>query len=144
MKETRSPKRRFLQDPHGATSQKTAFFIVTAVNSNPTNITQFTNLFWVICFCCRTRRHQINVIQMSHYLYSAENILTEAVPIDRYILQGKFISCVFLIFEILEYFTFFADTINRMTNKISYANPDLKIWHQMTFQFLKNLFSKHM
>jgi hypothetical protein len=27
------PKRRFLQDPHSATSQKTAFFIVTAVKT---------------------------------------------------------------------------------------------------------------
>jgi hypothetical protein len=34
-----TPKRRFLQDPHGATSEKTAFIIVTAVNtSNPTII----------------------------------------------------------------------------------------------------------
>jgi hypothetical protein len=40
------PKRRFiLQDIHGATSQKTAFFIVTAVKtSNPTKVgnTEFT------------------------------------------------------------------------------------------------------
>jgi hypothetical protein len=28
------PKRRFTQDPHGATSQKTAFFIVTAVKTS--------------------------------------------------------------------------------------------------------------
>jgi hypothetical protein len=28
------PKRRFLQDPHGVTSQKTAFFIVTAVKTS--------------------------------------------------------------------------------------------------------------
>jgi hypothetical protein len=27
----RSPKRRFLQDPHGRTSQKSAFLIITAV-----------------------------------------------------------------------------------------------------------------
>jgi hypothetical protein len=27
------PKRRFLQEPHGVTSQKTAFFIVTAVET---------------------------------------------------------------------------------------------------------------
>jgi hypothetical protein len=33
------PKRRFLQEPHGVTSQKTPFFIVTSVNtSNPTRI----------------------------------------------------------------------------------------------------------
>jgi hypothetical protein len=31
-------KRRFLQNPHGAVSQKTAFFIVSAVKtSNPTS-----------------------------------------------------------------------------------------------------------
>jgi hypothetical protein len=29
-----SPKRRFLQAPHGVTSQKTPFFIVTAVNTS--------------------------------------------------------------------------------------------------------------
>jgi hypothetical protein len=29
-----APKRRFKQDPHGATSQKTAFFIVTAVKTS--------------------------------------------------------------------------------------------------------------
>jgi hypothetical protein len=28
------PKRRFLQEPHGVTSQRTAFFIVTAVNTS--------------------------------------------------------------------------------------------------------------
>jgi hypothetical protein len=34
------PKRRFLQEPHGVTSQKTAFFIVTAVKTS--NLTTFT------------------------------------------------------------------------------------------------------
>jgi hypothetical protein len=34
----RSPKRRFTQELHGATSQKTAFFIVTAVKTS--NLTQ--------------------------------------------------------------------------------------------------------
>jgi hypothetical protein len=29
-----SPKRRFLQEPHGVTSQKTPFFIVTAVKTS--------------------------------------------------------------------------------------------------------------
>jgi hypothetical protein len=43
--ELSSPKRRFLQEPHGATSQKTPFFIVTAVNTS--------NLAYgeVDCFC---------------------------------------------------------------------------------------------
>jgi hypothetical protein len=38
------PKRRFLQEPHGVTSQKTPFFIVTAVKtSNLTQIIFVTN-----------------------------------------------------------------------------------------------------
>jgi hypothetical protein len=37
-----SPKRRLLQEPHGVTSQKTAFFIVTAVKtSNLTYVSMF-------------------------------------------------------------------------------------------------------
>jgi hypothetical protein len=37
------PKRRFTQYVHGPTSQKTAFFIVTAVKtSNPTQMTQYS------------------------------------------------------------------------------------------------------
>jgi hypothetical protein len=33
---TRPPKQRFIMNPHGATSQKAAFFIATAViTSNP-------------------------------------------------------------------------------------------------------------
>jgi hypothetical protein len=47
------PKRRFIQDLHGATPQKTAFFIVTALKTtNSTNILSFiicTN-FLPICF----------------------------------------------------------------------------------------------
>jgi hypothetical protein len=36
------PKRRFSQEPHGVTTQKTPFFIVTAVKtSNLTKITKF-------------------------------------------------------------------------------------------------------
>jgi hypothetical protein len=39
------PKRRFTQDLHGATSQKTAFFIVTAVKtSNLTDVISFKRL----------------------------------------------------------------------------------------------------
>jgi hypothetical protein len=34
MKEALPPKRRFLQEPHGVTSQKTPFFIVTAVKTS--------------------------------------------------------------------------------------------------------------
>jgi hypothetical protein len=37
------PKRRFLQEPHGITSQKTAFFIVTAVK---------TSNLMELCFLC--------------------------------------------------------------------------------------------
>jgi hypothetical protein len=36
------PKHRFLQEPHGVTSQKTAFFIVTAVKSS--NLTNWKDL----------------------------------------------------------------------------------------------------
>jgi hypothetical protein len=36
------PKCQFLQEPHGITSQKTAFFIVTAVNTS--NLTQPLNI----------------------------------------------------------------------------------------------------
>jgi hypothetical protein len=40
-----APKRRFLQDPHGVTSQKTAFFIVTATKtSNYISIVLVSNL----------------------------------------------------------------------------------------------------
>jgi hypothetical protein len=39
------PKRRFLQEPHGVTTQKTPFFIVTAVKtSNPTAISDCRNI----------------------------------------------------------------------------------------------------
>jgi hypothetical protein len=34
MEAIRSSETRFLQEPHGVTSQKTAFFIVTVVNSS--------------------------------------------------------------------------------------------------------------
>jgi hypothetical protein len=35
--DTSSPKRTFLQDPHSVTSQKTAFFTVTAVKTSHLN-----------------------------------------------------------------------------------------------------------
>jgi hypothetical protein len=34
MEAIRSPETRFLQEPHGVISQKTAFFIVTAVKTS--------------------------------------------------------------------------------------------------------------
>jgi hypothetical protein len=37
------PKRQFLQEPHGVTSQKTPFFIVTAVKTS--NLLSFSLLF---------------------------------------------------------------------------------------------------
>jgi hypothetical protein len=37
-----SSKRRFLQEPHGVTSQKTPFFVVTAVETS--NLTELTLL----------------------------------------------------------------------------------------------------
>jgi hypothetical protein len=39
-----SPKRRFLQEPHDVTSQKTPFFIVTAVKTS--NLTSLIILEW--------------------------------------------------------------------------------------------------
>jgi hypothetical protein len=43
------PKRWFLDDQHGATSQKTAFFIVTAVKiSNDTKVYLFWSVWWNI------------------------------------------------------------------------------------------------
>jgi hypothetical protein len=64
------PKRRFLQQPHGVTSQKTSFFIVTAVKtSNRTN----TKLASVV------PSSQILVILMKEALISFEtSILTRA------------------------------------------------------------------
>jgi hypothetical protein len=42
------PKRRFLQEPHGVTSQKTSFFIVTAVKtSNLTSGLHGYTLMWI-------------------------------------------------------------------------------------------------
>jgi hypothetical protein len=38
MEEIRSPKRPFLQEPHGVTSQNRASFIVTAVQTSNLNI----------------------------------------------------------------------------------------------------------
>jgi hypothetical protein len=43
MKAKRSPKRRFIINPYGVTSRKTAFFIVTALKtSNRTSIIEFS------------------------------------------------------------------------------------------------------
>jgi hypothetical protein len=41
-----SEKRRFLQEPHGVTSQKTAFFIVTAVKTS--NLTYEILILWSV------------------------------------------------------------------------------------------------
>jgi hypothetical protein len=44
------PKRRFLQEPHGVTTQKTPFFIVTAVKtSNLTNTILVTLMMEALC-----------------------------------------------------------------------------------------------
>jgi hypothetical protein len=37
------PKRRFLQEPHGVTTQKTPFFIVTAVKTSSLTYKQFSS-----------------------------------------------------------------------------------------------------
>jgi hypothetical protein len=44
------PKRRFLQEPHGVTSQKTPFFIVTAMKTS--NLTQIHNHCQYIYLTC--------------------------------------------------------------------------------------------
>jgi hypothetical protein len=41
-----SPKRRFLQEPHGVTSQKTPFFIVTTVKTS--NLTKTKQIPWLL------------------------------------------------------------------------------------------------
>jgi hypothetical protein len=50
MKAIRSAKRRFTQDLHGATSQKTTFFIVTAVKTS--NLTTLKKVRWS-CHCAQ-------------------------------------------------------------------------------------------
>jgi hypothetical protein len=53
------PKRRFLQDPHGVTSQKTPFFIVTAVNTS--NLTSSARcLYWIFQFSFRSVNYALN------------------------------------------------------------------------------------
>jgi hypothetical protein len=42
IKAIRSPKRQFVQEPHGVTSQMTAFFIVAAVKTS--NLSYFVRL----------------------------------------------------------------------------------------------------
>jgi hypothetical protein len=64
-----SPKRRFTQGLYGATSQKTAFFIVTAVK------TSSVNRFWVNIFTPWTRCSGSRHLQFHtsfHYRYSHE------------------------------------------------------------------------
>jgi hypothetical protein len=41
MEEIHTPKRRFLQEPHGVTPQKTAFFIVAAMKTSNLTYTAF-------------------------------------------------------------------------------------------------------
>jgi hypothetical protein len=50
-----SPKRRFLQEIHGVTSQKTPFFIVTAVKT--LNLIQYSYLAGRLPAVCRAENH---------------------------------------------------------------------------------------
>jgi hypothetical protein len=61
------PKRRFLQDPHGVTSQKTAFFIVTAVRTGegPSELWQ---ILFVLQLCTGCLQDCINSSTLSHAL----------------------------------------------------------------------------
>jgi hypothetical protein len=51
------PKRRFLEEPHGITSQKTAFFIVTVVKTS--NLTQFSDMSMI----CTGSRYSFVLIE---------------------------------------------------------------------------------
>jgi hypothetical protein len=62
------PKRRFLQEPHGVTSQKTTFFTVTAVKTS--NLTYGLSNFPTCYFPCRRgggSRTLIHVINFCKY-----------------------------------------------------------------------------
>jgi hypothetical protein len=64
------PKRRFLQEPNGVTSQKTPFFIVTAVKTS--NLTQ--------CFSClRSAFHSANLIIFYTEQMSRNPILSNCI-----------------------------------------------------------------
>jgi hypothetical protein len=62
------PKRRFLQEPHGVTTQKTPFFIVTAVKTS--------NLIMVLLFCIEVflfyYRRNSRILCSIEYAYDTE------------------------------------------------------------------------
>jgi hypothetical protein len=62
------PKRRFTQDVHSATSQKTAFFIVTAVKTS--DLTSFS------CVCFLFLWSTSGLYPYGNYEYLASNIKT--------------------------------------------------------------------
>jgi hypothetical protein len=67
------PKRRFTQDLHCATSQKTAFFIGTAVKtSNPTLPIQFTASFLPVRSLIILRFNYIKTLSSPAVLYGCE------------------------------------------------------------------------
>jgi hypothetical protein len=72
------PKRRFTQDIHGATSQKTAFFIVTAVKtSNPTN--------WVLSQFSMSGRNSgaVTLMNILQDFQKAERVLVIALEFQK-------------------------------------------------------------
>jgi hypothetical protein len=78
------PKRRFTQDLHGVTSQKTAFFIVTAVKtSNLTWSYRISTQIWIL------RKHVSNTVKLSINFW---HTLFETYPTQNLSLKLKFTS----------------------------------------------------
>jgi hypothetical protein len=72
------PKHRFTQDLHGATSQKTAFFIVTAVNTS--NLTQNKikfALYGILIFISTSRKCWISCLGPTNRALIKKNILAQ-------------------------------------------------------------------
>jgi hypothetical protein len=75
---TLAPKRRFLQEPHGVTSQKTSFFIVTAVKTSnlttntvrydvSTAVTMKKAVFWAVTLCCSCKNRRLGRTYRLHH-----------------------------------------------------------------------------
>jgi hypothetical protein len=70
------PKRRFLQEPHGITTQKTPFFIVTAVKTS--NLTGFLHCF--LDFDAEFNAHCLHFYQLNmKYDRSTSHLITRPV-----------------------------------------------------------------
>jgi hypothetical protein len=97
MMEANTSKRQFLQEPHGVTSQKTVFFIVTAVKTSNlklkivylvgfevfTTVPITSAVLWDVtpCGSCKNRRFgvsSITILMMEAKRYSRTSVLTQA------------------------------------------------------------------